>query len=69
MLELAAEHRKMAALVDTLRHETDAALMLDFSTLLRQHVHKEERVLFQHAQQLLSREQLDSIAEKLAEEL
>jgi hemerythrin-like domain-containing protein len=65
-VELIAEHRRMAVLVDAMRHEIDPPLMLDFAALLRQHVHKEERVLFEQAQRLLSREQLDFIAEQLA---
>jgi hemerythrin-like domain-containing protein len=65
-VELIAEHRRMAVLVDAMRHEVVPPLMLDFSALLRQHVHKEERVLFEQAQRLLSREQLDFIAEQLA---
>jgi hemerythrin-like domain-containing protein len=65
VVELAAEHRRIAGLVDAIRREIDPARMLDFCALLRQHVHKEERVLFEQAQRLLSREQLNRIGDQL----
>jgi hemerythrin-like domain-containing protein len=39
--------------------------MLEFSRLLRLHVRKEETVLFEQAQRLLSREQLDTVGHLL----
>ncbi|MGH9633072.1 MAG: hemerythrin domain-containing protein [Bryobacteraceae bacterium] len=66
--ELIAEHRRMAALVESLRSSGDRSVILEFSGLLRRHVRKEESVLFEEAQRLLSREQLEAMGEQIARE-
>ena len=66
--ELIAEHRRMTALVDALRYAANRAIMAEFSGVLRQHVRKEESVLFEEMQRLLSREQLDSIGKLIRQE-
>jgi hemerythrin-like domain-containing protein len=60
---LVGEHKAMIALVHRLRTNTVRADVEQFLKLLRGHVQKEERSLFEQAQQLLSREQLDTIGE------
>jgi hemerythrin-like domain-containing protein len=60
--DLIAEHQRITSLVDSLRRVGDRGLMMEFSTLLREHIRKEERILFGEAQRLLTREQLDFIA-------
>ncbi len=65
---LIAEHRRMTALVDALRYAGDRAIIAEFSGVLRQHVRKEESVLFEKMQRLLSREQLDSIGKLIRQE-
>lgn len=59
--ELLDDHRQLIGLVDTLRTSSRRAPIEQFSTLLEQHVRKEERSLFEQAQQLLSREELNRI--------
>lgn len=66
--ELISEHRRMAALVDTLRRAGDKAIISEFSGVLRQHVGKEERVLFEEMQRSLSRDQLDSIGKLIRQD-
>jgi hemerythrin-like domain-containing protein len=61
--ELIAEHQRITAMVDELRLASSRDMMLAFAGLLRRHVRKEESELFEQAQRLLSREQLDRIAE------
>jgi hemerythrin-like domain-containing protein len=63
---LLGEHRRITELVDSLRNAADRTLMSEFSALLRQHVRKEENVLFEEAQRLLSREQLDQMGGEFA---
>ena len=62
---LTAEHRRMTDVVDQLRHGAARETLEDFTDLLRAHVRAEENLLFQEAQRLLSREQLDEIAARL----
>ena len=50
-------------MVDELRLASSRVMMLAFAGLLRRHVRKEESELFEQAQRLLSREQLDRVAE------
>jgi len=57
--ELVRQHRDLAALVDQLRWQPDDRLLESFAELLTPHVRKEERVVFEEAQRLLSREQMD----------
>jgi hemerythrin-like domain-containing protein len=64
--ELIAEHRRLTLLVDTCRSEPMRSAILEFTDLLRSHVRKEENVLFEAAQRLLSREQLEHIGNALA---
>jgi len=66
--ELIAEHRQMTALIDALRDEGDGAVIMEFTCILRQHIRKEESVLFEEMQRLLSREQLDSIGQLIRQE-
>jgi hemerythrin-like domain-containing protein len=59
--ELKAEHSRMVALVADLRAHGERAHVLEFCSALRDHVRKEETVLFERAQDLLSEEQLNEI--------
>jgi iron-sulfur cluster repair protein YtfE (RIC family) len=59
--ELLHEHRELAAMVEHLRSEPDVQRLEVFAEMLTQHVRKEERILFEQAQRLLSREDLDRI--------
>jgi hemerythrin-like domain-containing protein len=60
------EHRRIAAIVDQLRKRGDRSLIAEFAALLREHVRKEEGVLFEETQRLLPREKLDHIGEQIA---
>ena len=62
---LTAEHRRMTDVVDRLRRGAERETIEEFTAVLRAHVRSEENVLFQEAQRLLSREQLDEIATRL----
>jgi len=64
--ELQAEHVQLKDLVDLLRTRSDRAVLSSFANLLEQHIRKEERVLFEATQRLLSREQLDRLALMIA---
>jgi hemerythrin-like domain-containing protein len=64
--ELIDEHRRMTAMVDSLRTEPDRSAIAEFVTVLRQHVRKEEGVLFEQTQRLLPRERLDDMGEQIA---
>jgi hemerythrin-like domain-containing protein len=64
--ELSDEHHRMRELVDRLRTGGDSPVLAEFTDLLRRHVRKEENVLFQQAQELLGREQLDGLGEQIA---
>jgi hemerythrin-like domain-containing protein len=59
--ELLAEHSRMRGAIEVLRSRSDRALVSEFVSTLRRHVRKEENVLFEQAQQLLSRDQLDEL--------
>jgi hemerythrin-like domain-containing protein len=59
--ELRTEHTLMIELVEKLRSNVDRGLAGQFSRALRNHVHKEERVLFEQAQQLLTGDELNAI--------
>jgi hemerythrin-like domain-containing protein len=54
------EHRRMYGLVERLR----SGAVEEFCGVLREHVRKEERVLFEEAQRLLTRAQLDEMGER-----
>jgi hemerythrin-like domain-containing protein len=62
--ELKAEHSRMVALVADLRAHGERAHVLEFCSVLRDHVRKEESVLFEQAQDLLSEDQLNEIGRK-----
>jgi hemerythrin-like domain-containing protein len=59
--ELIAEHRLLLALVEVLRAGGNRADIDKFCSLLRAHVRKEENLLFEELQRLLTREQLDQL--------
>ena len=63
--ELVAEHGHLRALVESLRARGEKAAIAEFTAMLRQHVRKEESILFEQMQRLLSREELDSIGKLL----
>ena len=58
---LLEEHVRLLGLVDRLREAPDRTSIDDFCTMLEQHVHQEEQVLFEETQRLLSRQRLDRI--------
>ena len=64
--ELMGEHRRLTALVDRLRTAPAAELVLEFAEMLSGHVRKEENILFQETQRLLSPEQLSTLGQELA---
>lgn len=66
VVQLIDEHRRMAAMVNALRDGADRSLIAEFSALLRQHVRKEEGILFEETQRLLPREKLDHIGGQIA---
>ena len=63
--ELAAEHRQMERLVAALRDRPEAAVLHEFTSLLRRHVRREENELFEEAQRRLGREILDRLGGEL----
>jgi iron-sulfur cluster repair protein YtfE (RIC family) len=62
--ELTAEHVRIIGFVTELRHMADMAVVRKLCASLRDHVRKEESVLFEQAQELLSAEQLNEIRER-----
>jgi iron-sulfur cluster repair protein YtfE (RIC family) len=62
--ELTAEHVQITALLTQLRRESDRETVTKLCTSLRDHVRKEESVLFEQAQGLLSAGQLQDIHER-----
>lgn len=65
IVELLREHRNLEALVELLRSNPELQQLESFTTMLMQHVRKEERVLFEETQRILSREGLDRIGSEL----
>jgi hemerythrin-like domain-containing protein len=63
---LLAEHRTMEALRDRVSGTSDKDAITRFSEVLRLHVRKEEGLLFEEAQRLLSPEQLADLGKRLA---
>jgi hemerythrin-like domain-containing protein len=57
--ELLADHRSYEAMIAQLRTEPSIELMEQMFVLLTQHIRREERELFEHAQRSLPREALD----------
>ena len=62
---LIAEHRRIEELVRRLRAEPAAALLLEFASLLREHIRREENELFEEIQRQLPRHLLDSLGKKI----
>jgi hemerythrin-like domain-containing protein len=62
---LISEHRHLEALIGRLRDEPSAALLLQFTTLLRTHIRREENELFQDIQALLGRDLLNSLGKEI----
>jgi hemerythrin-like domain-containing protein len=62
---LISEHRQMEGLIGRMREEPTAALLLEFTALLRTHIRREENELFEDIQRRLPREILDSIGEEI----
>ena len=63
--ELIEQHRTITGLVDELRANPNLQAVCRFCELLRTHIRREERELFEDAQRTLSREQLDAIGLEL----
>ena len=59
--ELLDEHVRMMAMVEQLRQKPDRESVDCFCDVLEAHVHKEEKLLFEETQRVLSRAELDSI--------
>ncbi len=62
---LIAEHRQLEALIARLRQEPTAALLLEFTALLRTHIRREENGLFEDIPDLLARPLLDSLGSEI----
>ena len=62
---LISEHRQLEALIGRLREEPSAPLLLEFTTLLRTHIRREENELFGDIQRLLPRGLLDSLGKEI----
>ena len=62
---LIAEHRQLEAMIARLREEPSAALLLEFTALLRTHIRREENELFEEIQRRLPRETLDSLGKQI----
>ena len=58
---LIAEHRQIETMIERLRAGPSAALLLEFTALLRTHIRREENELFGDIQRLLPRDRLDSL--------
>jgi hemerythrin-like domain-containing protein len=61
--QLLDEHVRLRALVHALHEKPERFIVDQFCELLRSHVRAEEGALFERAQQLLTRDQLDEIGE------
>ena len=62
---LIADHRRLEALIGSLRARPDAVLLLEFAALLRSHIRREENELFEEVQRLLPRHVLDSLGKEI----
>jgi len=67
--ELRAEHRALEGLIGTLRTAPAAAVLTQFTSLLRGHIRKEENDLFEAIQKDVSRETLDALGRKIEEKV
>lgn len=63
--QLWLEHRRLEALVDTLRQSPSEQPVREFTALLHSHIRVEESDLFEFAQKLLSREVLDQLGAEI----
>jgi hemerythrin-like domain-containing protein len=62
---LIADHRRLEALIGRLRKEPSAAALLEFASLLRTHIRREESGLFEDIPHLLARDLLDSLGSEI----
>lgn len=62
---LISEHRRLEALIGSLRGEPTAALLVEFTALLRSHIRREENELFEEIQRRLPRDLLDSLGKEI----
>jgi hemerythrin-like domain-containing protein len=62
---LIADHRRLEALIGSLRAQPSAALLLEFAALLRTHIRREENELFAEIQRRLPRGVLDSLSKQI----
>jgi hemerythrin-like domain-containing protein len=62
---LIADHRRIEALIGSLRAAPSAGLLLEFTDLLRAHIRREENELFEDIQRRLPRETLDSLGKEI----
>jgi hemerythrin-like domain-containing protein len=62
---LIADHRRLEALICSLRAQPSAALLLEFAALLRTHIRREENELFEEIQRRLPRPLLDSLGKEI----
>ena len=62
---LIGEHRQLEAMIDRLRAEPAAPLLLEFTALLRTHIRREESELFEEIQRRLPRQTLDELGKQI----
>jgi len=62
---LIADHRTLEGMIGRLGAAPSAALLLEFTALLRTHIRREESELFEQIQGALSRETLDTLGKKI----
>jgi hemerythrin-like domain-containing protein len=62
---LIGEHRRLEAMIARLRAEPMAATLLEFATLLRTHIRREENELFEEIQRRLPRQTLDELGKQI----
>jgi len=63
--DLISDHRRLEDLIGSLRVRPSAALLLEFTDLLRTHIRREENELFEEIQRRLPREALDSLGKEI----
>ncbi|MFN3324183.1 MAG: hemerythrin domain-containing protein [Bryobacteraceae bacterium] len=63
--ELLQEHREMERQVEALRRAPAADRIMEFTSLLRRHIRREEGELFEQAQRILPREVLDALGREI----
>ena len=59
------EHRQLEVMIARLRQQPTAALLLEFTSLLRTHIRREEAGLFEDIPHLLGRPLLDSLGAQI----